>query len=708
MHVLKSLFASTALALALPANTVFAQETPDAYELDEIEIRGESRLDPLLPNNMKSIEEGKVFSGKKTTVVDLTEQPTFVEPNLRQIFSRIAGLFVSDQKIPSIYNVNYRGLGNPHESEFVAFFQDGVPLASDLFGYPTIYYLPSAQRIERVEFVRGGSGLLYGPQIGPTINFITRRADAQAESGALTEHSLGSDGFYSTYNEARWSNGEFGLMASYDHRNADGPRRNEDFEVNSGYFGLDFAGIDDIRIGLDLNLYQSDSGEAGRLSTAEFKQNRDLTKTPFNRVEIDRVIATLNYEQQLRQDATLNARLWHSYQDRFSRRSAAFIDPANEPATTNIDQQEFKTYGFDARFAQTWGGNHALTLGTTLYQTDSPRTRHRSPDIRSNAQRSEDMVFDQDREIGYSAVFIENLFRFGNLSVAPAIRYERVNYDLFEPLKQASLDRDPVDVDVTESSLLMGLGAMLKIGRTSEAYLNISESYRPLRFDDLANPTAELAAENGPDISQAMNYEIGLRGSPISGLLFDVSLFRIDFDDKIEQIQVNVSDVLRVNSGDSRHQGMEFSVEYDLFTGRQTASSLVTFVNGSLLDAEITQSVNASLVGNTPAFAPDYLFRAGFIYDNETFNAALTATFVDDQYWQDSNSSRGTGDSLIAARIPAYEVLDFSAEYRLNGNWTLFGGINNLLNQDYYSRVRNDGIEPAAERTAYAGFRLEL
>ena len=40
-------------------------------------------------------------------------------------------------------------LGNPHESEFVGFFQDGVPLASDKFGYPTIYYLPPAQRITR-------------------------------------------------------------------------------------------------------------------------------------------------------------------------------------------------------------------------------------------------------------------------------------------------------------------------------------------------------------------------------------------------------------------------------------------------------------------------------------------------------------------------------------------------------------------------------
>ena len=126
------------------------------------------------------------------------------------MFSTLPGLFVSDQQIPSIYNVNYRGLGNPHESEFVAFFQNNVPLASDLFGYPTIYYLPPAQRVERIEFVRGGSGLLYGPQIGPTLNFVTRRADANAPTTIRTDQAIGSDGLYSTYNELRFAQGDFG------------------------------------------------------------------------------------------------------------------------------------------------------------------------------------------------------------------------------------------------------------------------------------------------------------------------------------------------------------------------------------------------------------------------------------------------------------------------------------------------------------------
>jgi Fe(3+) dicitrate transport protein len=131
-------------------------------------------------------------------------------------------------------------------------------------------------------------------------------------------------------------------------------------------------------------------------------------------------------------------------------------------------------------------------------------------------------------------------------------------------------------------------------------------------------------------------------------------------------------------------------------------------VNGSLLDAEIVESNNTALVGNTPGFAPDYLLRAGFIYNNENLNVALTATLVDEQYWQDSILARGAGVDLINAAIPSYEVIDLTTEYQINKSWSIQAGINNLLDEDYYSRVRNDGIEPAFERTMYFGFRYQM
>lgn len=687
------------VAADIPAQT----EANQAVEV--VEVFGSSS-GANVSGTLPAVQNGKIFEGKKTSLVNLDEQPVFVEPNLRQLFSRLPGLFVSDQKIPSIYNVNYRGLGNPHESEFVAFFQNKIPLAADLFGYPTLYFMPAAQRVEQIEFVRGGAGLLYGPQIGPALNFVTRKASAQDQTSFSTDQSVGSDGLYSTYNEVSWSNNDIGVLASYDHRRADGPRRNEDYEVDAAYIGVSWEGLQNIRLGFDLDLYQSSSGEAGRLTSQELVTNRDLVKTPFNRLEIEQVIATVSYEQQINDVSTLDGRLWYSSMDRLSRRSAQFTDPANEPDTTAVDEQQFANYGYDLRYALSWGDGHVLTAGSTGYLGDSPRTRHINDNIRSSAQNRADLAFEQDRVITYNAVFVENLFRFGKLSVVPTVRFERINYDLAEDVKNASLNRDAIDLDRTFNESLIGLGLAYRTGARSELYANFSQSYRPQRFDDLINPASELAGTNTPDVSRALNYELGYRSQPTDRLTLDISLFRIDFDDKIEQIQVNITDVERVNSGNSRHQGIEFNLEYDVLA--DGPRSLTAFINGSLLDAQITDSLTNSLVDNDTAFSPDRLIRTGLLFDSERWNAALTATFVADQYWQDSNLPRGSGDNAIAAEIPAYEVVDLSAEYRYNARWTLYAGINNLLNEDYYSRVRNDGIEPAQERTFYAGFRIEL
>jgi Fe(3+) dicitrate transport protein len=107
------------------------------------------------------------------------------------------------------------------------------------------------------------------------------------------------------------------------------------------------------------------------------------------------------------------------------------------------------------------------------------------------------------------------------------------------------------------------------------------------------------------------------------------------------------------------------------------------FANGSLLDAEISNSLNTSLIGNSTAFSPEHLLRTGLLSDSEKRNAALTATIVGEQYWQDSNLARGSGANEVAAKISGYEVLDFSLEYEYREQWSLYGGINNMLNQDY-------------------------
>ena len=122
-----------------------------------------------------------------------------------------------------------------------------------------------------------------------------------------------------------------------------------------------------------------------------------------------------------------------------------------------------------------------------------------------------------------------------------------------------------------------------------------------------------------------------------------------------------------------------------------------------MLDAEFDEG---PLAGLEPAFAPAYLAKAGLITRwADRAKVAFLGTFVEDHFWADNNAAGGTG--LTA--IPAYTVWDLTGEMNLvKETFTIFLGINNLLDEGYFSRVRSDGIEPAAGRTYYAGARLKF
>ncbi|MBK8284523.1 MAG: TonB-dependent receptor [Ahniella sp.] len=708
--VLNPLF--LAVTLALSAQAGLAAETGNtrkATKLDTTEVNATAAADPRFPAIAREIEDGRVQTGKKSTEIRLDEQAPVVNNALRETLIRLPGLLLSEQQIPGHFNVNYRGLGDPHESEFVSFLENGVPIASDWFGYPTLYYLPSMERVRKVTFLRGGSGLLYGPQVGPSVNFQMRAPAMDEHFEARTRHVGGADGLYATYNELSGGQGDLGWLVALDRRQFDGERDNEDSEVTGLNATLNWRQGDTGTWRLDLSGYDSESGEAGRMPNSFYEADPLLTTQPFNRLWIERRQLTLGTEQSISDLFRINATAWYATQDRYSRRTPRFLPGNLTPnLLASFDRQEFESFGVDARATLDWGDNHTITFGSTGYVDDSPREQRTSTVL--IAPSGETLRFAQERETEYLAVFAENVFRFDRWSVIPALRVERLTLGIDETLRAPGLRRDAIDDRFTQTVPLLGLGLTHDWHEQGlQFYANASQAYRPMRFDDVGNPTANLGLGNDPDVADALNLEAGLRGQPVAGLFFDVSVFQIDFEDKLENFIVpGTTDIERVNSGDARHRGLELAGEYD-FLHDDGDQSLKLHGSVALLDARITASQTASLVGKTPSYAPDHVVKLGLQYDwQQRLKIGLTGTLVDEHYWQDSNQGTGTGVFAIAAEIPAYQVFDLSAEYRLLPNLSLLGGISNLADKQYYSRVRSDGLEPAAGRRGHLGFEFRF
>jgi len=139
---------------------------------------------------------------------------------------------------------------------------------------------------------------------------------------------------------------------------------------------------------------------------------------------------------------------------------------------------------------------------------------------------------------------------------------------------------------------------------------------------------------------------------------------------------------------------------------------LIAFSNVQFLDAEFTESellipnTSQTIVGNTPAFAPEFLMKGGISFQKDhCLDIALTAVYVSQQFWQDTN----VGNAQIPkAHIAPYKVFNLSGDLYITRYLRLIAGISNLTDEKYYDRVFANGIEPAPLRSGYAGLSLSF
>jgi Fe(3+) dicitrate transport protein len=713
--------------LALPAAAQPWPHTPPERtsaplvieDLPPMIVQGETETDYTVRAPFPAAVEGqRIFAGKKATVLDLDALPQVQANNYRQALALTPGLLFSEETSPLV-SLGYRGIGEPHRMQYLQVLKDGIPIHADPFGYPEAYYTPPLDVVDRIEFLRGGAGLMYGPQPAGALNFITYQPRRDRAFSGRTQHAFGSDGLYSTYNAVDGTVGRLGYLAYYNHRRADGFRDvNSDYQLDGGHFKVVLDADQDARWLLAFDAYEEGHGEPGGLTfatgpnAANYHESRDQTPKPYDRFQLRRYVPSLRYERDFSADTQLSVAAWGGYYDRASwrQRGGGFgLRPSGAAANSNdIERQEFYNFGLEPRLRHDWsgGGEHTLAAGLQYFRSHSPRTDRRgaAPDARDGI-----LFRAADRDVNYGAVFAENRFAFGPWSLTPGVRLENVAQDLeltnYDPATGAFINRGAKDqLDVQP---LVALAVARDLGRGIEAYAGVAQSYRPTVFTEtLIVPPSGVLAPGDLSPAESWTYEAGVRGEPTDWLTWDASLFLVDLDNKFGGT-VSAGGVTTLRTvGRSLNRGADLAVQLDLvgaFAGEPLADAparghrLELYGNLSLLDAEIDGGVSD---GFRPQYAPEYLLRAGVIWRwTGRLKLALLGTVVDDHF--------ATDDENPTRRIPAYSVWDFTAEARVwREHAFLLAGVNNLFDEDYYARIRADGIDPAYRRNFYAGVRL--
>lgn len=693
------------LALGLEA-AALAQNTADSKPTKLKEVLVTAKKESQITDFKPDVEGTKIYSGKKVTTALLYNQPQIQNNNYRQAFSQLPGLLVSEQNNQGHVNINYRGVGDPHESQDLLTLKDGLPIGMERYGYSTTYYNPPLESVETVELVRGGSALLYGPQPGPVLNYVTYDPPRDTKFGGQTQHIFGTHDFYGTYNQVGGTVDRWGYLGYIHHSQSDGPRQNEDFNVFGGSLKLTLEADDENRWVFSADFHEKDSGEPGRLTLAQYLADRGQTLRPHDVLETDRYAGALSFERDLWESSLWSTTLYGSYTDRFSLRRTSNTSDQN-----NLDRREVFSGGFETRLRhdyEAFGSDHTLSAGAMVYGSDAPRTQDRSTEYPSRAGTP---IFDFDYHTFSWAVFLENLFRFGKFSVAPAFRLEQINMEVkenFNTGKTSALH----DIDETYTVALFGLGVEYALNDQNRLYANASQGFKPPQFDTLAPTGNNTLSATSLDEGHTWTYEVGLKGEPSSWLRYDASAFLTDYDNFFGTVTVG-SQTQNQNVGNARYDGFDLSAEADLIglidAARPRDNKLADWLgsfslygNATFLHAEFT---GGPLTGKEPAYAPDAMYKAGVIWRflKNRAKIALLGTFVEEHFWADNNLPGSTG----VTTVPNYDVWDLNCEaWVFKENMKFFFNIANLTDEQYFSRVRSDGIEPALGRQYYGGVKI--
>jgi Fe(3+) dicitrate transport protein len=656
----------------------------------------------------------QINAGKKNSLIIMENvQGNLATNTMRQVMAKVPGIQIWENDPSGIQiNIGARGLSPNRSWEFNT-RQNGYDISSDPFGYPEAYYTPQLNSVQRIQVVRGAGSLQYGPQFGGMVNFILKDgSDFEKPLQFETQQTAGSFGMFNTYNALGGNNGKAHYYAFWDRRNGDGSRPNSNYTVNTGYGSFTYKINPRLKMGVELTHFNYLSQQPGGLTDAQFKENHLQSLRSRNWFQVKWNMAALNADYTINDKSRINVKVFGMMGE---RNSIGFMQAPNVRDTINastlqynnrrVDIDRYKNAGAEIRYVNEYNianVKNTLATGVRFFTGNTVRLQDGKGDTGNefNLNNIDPFITDLNFVTNNTAVFAENIIHIGKKFILiPGMRYEHIANTATGILR----NKPASDQSITRSFALLGVGAEYHIGQT-ELYANYSQAYRPMLFSDLTgNPTTD---EIDPALKDANGYNIdlGWRGSVKNYLFFDVSGYIMQYNNRIGMIVQQRANGdfynLRTNVGNSISSGTEILIEFSPTKALSKVSrhnNILLFLSMALMNNQyenvsvIAKDNNtntlkeSNLRNNRIENAPEQIIRAGITYSNKKLTTTLQYSYTAETFSDANNTVHPTINGLNGI-IPSYQLLDLSATYKINTILFVKSGINNLMNEKYFTR----------------------
>lgn len=705
------------LAVASLAAPVLAEEQ-GALQLDNVTVQGEQD---------SGYKAESVSSPKYTAPLLDTPQTISVVPqqviqeqqalSLRQVLSNVSGITFNagEGGGGSGDSINIRGFSANANMQIDGLRDSSQTNRTDTFN------------IESVEVIKGPNSVFGGSgTTGGSINQVSKepRQREFTQIGA----SLGTDNYK--------------RMTLDTNQTLDGVGTDSAFRLNLMAHENDVPGRDEIdreRWGIAPSLALGLS-DATRLTLSYFHQTDDNLPDygvpardgkKLAGVDREAYFGWKNLDKDEVQSDAFTVKLEHEFNDslslqnltRYSRIDRDAVVSASHVNTTGVSAGNYKpagpqAYGRDVTtdmwinqtnltaYFDTLGLGHTLVTGAEISREDYERITYNhglatalypaDGYALANPPGYWDGPVNKTRSADTSTVLdTKALYVFDTIALDPkwdlslGLRYDWIDGEY----QNTALPAGTVtDLETSDEKLSGRAGLVFKPADNGRIYVAYGTSFNP-SAEFLATSGTGVNAENA-DLSPEKNetWELGTKWELLGGRLqLDGALFRVEKTDAREEL----ADGSYVLAGEQRVQGVELGV-----TGKVTEQWNV-YANYTFLDSETLKSLSdpsreGQALGNTPP-------RSFNLWTTYELPAGWTLGYGA-RYVSERNVT-----STDTAKLDAYWLHNAMVGYQVSKNLDLQLNVNNLFDEDYVERVRqNPGTDARSSAIEFGDARSAI
>ncbi|MDZ7842740.1 MAG: TonB-dependent receptor [Gammaproteobacteria bacterium] len=734
------LFAGLALGLAAPAA---AQEAGNdsAAVLNRVNVIGDPAAIYDIPGSAHYI-----------SAEQMREQSY---DDINRVLRRVPGVYLREEDGFGIFpNISLRGVDTSRSAK-VTLMEDGVLAAPAPYAAPSAYYSPTTGRMSGIEVLKGTSQIRYGPHTtGGAINYISTPIPGQERTFIRAQYGENNEIRNHAYhgNTVETDYGRVGYLAEIYYRETDGFKRIDsapDFN-DTGRTG--FHNIEPmLKVSWepDTDTFQRFEVKYGHtdkeadetylgLTTSDLRQDpyRRYSSSRFDNIDTEHdrfhlrhfvapsdsfdLVTTAYYNKFARNWYKLNGTSAGDISGALAGGPGLGCLRGTEACTLEVraNRREYSSWGLQSEgtaYFDTGAASHELTIGVRYHEDEEDRFQEED----DYSQASNGAITGVSRGIPGSqanrvdsadavAVFLQDRIEHGDWWFTPGIRYESIDYARND---RSSGARRGESLDVWGG----GIGAGYRLNDEWQAFGGVHMGFSP--------PGPGGAIGDNLEEETSIGFELGTRYARSDGAAAaEIVGFLTQFEDLIVTPNFGATGSSETeNLGEVDAHGVEVSAQFDAGAANGWSFSNPYFLSFTYTNAEIqsdTGEASAGSIfsfgrkGNKVPYIPEYQLTAGTSLEFERWGASLTASYVDSTFTSANNvSAEVDGEGNPDARFgktDSYTVVDVSAHYNLNSNARLFGGVHNLLEEEYIVSRQPLGPRPGRDRTWFVGVEIDM